>query len=311
MGALYIDKRGTKLGFEGGAIVIREPDAVPRTVPIGLIDRLVVVGKADISSGLLLRLAEDGASVTVLSGRRSGQPHVLHSPGHGDVLRRMGQYRLHEDDPRRADWARRLLRLRLAGQRRLLSRALQRRPDLRYPLKKALRSLADFRCALSATSAIESLRGLEGAATAAFYQGYRTLFAESLGFLNRNRRPPRDPVNAALSLGYTLSHSDAARAAILSGLDPAIGVYHELAYGRDSLACDLNEIARSSVEFMTWRLFAEQVIDAKSFYEHNGGVLIKRSAHPAFFQHYESAAQTHRRWLRRAAMALARECEDG
>ena len=67
--------------------------------------------------------------------------------------------------------------------------------------------------------------GLEGAA-AAYFRALAAAFPPALGFEGRNRRPPRDPVNACLSLGYTLLHGDAVREAAVQGFDPMIGVLH-------------------------------------------------------------------------------------
>ena len=88
---------------------------------------------------------------------------------------------------------------------------------------------------------MERLRGIEGAAAAAYFQGFTRLFPPSLEFTGRNRRPPRDPVNAVLSLSYTPLHFEAVQAVCAAGLDPLIGFYHELVFGRESLASDLIE----------------------------------------------------------------------
>jgi hypothetical protein len=70
----------------------------------------------------------------------------------------------------------------------------------------------------------------------------------TLIFGGRNRRPPRDPANAVLSLGYTLLHFEAVRACYGAGLDPMIGFFHNLDFGRESLACDLVEPLRPRLD---------------------------------------------------------------
>ena len=100
---------------------------------------------------------------------------------------------------------------------------------------------------------------MEGAAQAAYFRAYCSLFAEALAFNGRNRRPPRDPVNACLSLGYTLVHFEAARAAYAAGLDPFLGFFHEIAFGRESLACDLMEPVRPLVDAWLWEMFRSRI----------------------------------------------------
>ncbi|WP_290652125.1 CRISPR-associated endonuclease Cas1 [Aquisalimonas sp.] len=309
MGTLYVDRRGTRLEFDRGALVIREPEGAPRSVPLNLVERLVVVGEVQLSSRLLTRLADNGSGVVLMPGRGHRRSSFLQAQAHGDVARRIGQYRLATDPDLRTQWARRLVWLRLAGQRRLLGSALRVRPDLRKPLTSAVGQLhLAMHTVREPGARLSSLRGQEGAASAAFFRGYRTLFPASLGFAGRNRRPPRDPVNSALSLGYTLNHGDALRAIVATGLDAGIGVLHEPAYGRDSLACDLAELARVRVERLVWRLFADRVLDAGSFAQRDEAVLLRKSARHAFFGTYEGAAFMHRRWLARIARGLAREC---
>jgi len=90
-----------------------------------------------------------------------------------------------------------------------------------------------------------SLRGLEGAGASAYFEGFADLLPDRLKFSGRNHRPPRDPVNAMLSLGYTLLHAEAVLALYGAGLDPFIGFHHGLDFGRESLACALVEPLRA------------------------------------------------------------------
>ena len=309
MGTLYIDRRGTELEFERGALVVREPEAGPRTVPLNLVDRLVVVGNARISGSLLTRLAENGTGIAFLPGRGQRRSAFLFGMGHGDAVRRIGQYQLATDASGRRVWSARLVRLRLTGQLRLLRWARRMRPDQRAVLTAAEHRIVQVRHALHTPDiSREQIRGYEGSATAAFFRGYVTLFPASVAFAGRNRRPPRDPVNAALSLGYTLVHGDALRSLTAQGLDTTVGFYHVPAWSRESLACDLIELARSRVEGFTWRLFAERTVTAESFSRSGEGVRLAKSARQRFFARWEAQAHVHRRWLERAAGVLAREC---
>jgi CRISPR-associated protein Cas1 len=91
-----------------------------------------------------------------------------------------------------------------------------------------------------------SLRGHEGLATRIYYQVFgRLIRNEDFSFSGRNRRPPRDPVNALLSFVYTLLTNEVLSAVKVCGLDPYMGSLHEISYGRPSLACDLVEEYRA------------------------------------------------------------------
>ncbi len=93
---------------------------------------------------------------------------------------------------------------------------------------------------------LESLRGLEGAAGRIYYSAFSGLIRnEAFAFQGRNRRPPRDPMNALLSFIYMLLINEVLSAVKTVCLDPYLGSLHEVSYGRPSLACDLVEEYRS------------------------------------------------------------------
>lgn len=309
MATLYVDRRGAELDFKDGQVCVREPGQPLRGYPCAGLERLIVSGNVTLQSRLLTHLSAQGASVLFIEGRGARRHAHLNAPSHGDAGRRLGQYALCSDPQHVLRWARMLVHARGAALVRLYRRALALRPDLRSDLLPAQRAILDKLSRVRGTQNLASLRGVEGAIAAAHFAAYAALFAPTLGFTGRNRRPPRDPVNAALSLGYTLTHVDAVRACLTAGLDPLLGSLHEPAHGRESLACDLNELARTDVERIVWRLFADKTLRAESFETHAGGVSLNKSARQHFYAAFEGQAAAHRRRLRRAAAALARDCE--
>jgi len=152
---------------------------------------------------------------------------------------------------------------------------------------------------------VEQLRGYEGSGAAAYFKAYCQLFAPSLQFNSRQRRPPPDPVNACLSLGYTLMHFDAVKGCHESGLDPFIGFFHDPAFGRESLACDFIEMLRAELDSFVWRLFRERILRPESFSGENGKVLLNKSGRQRFYAEYELFARPIRRLLRRYGYSLA------
>lgn len=98
------------------------------------------------------------------------------------------------------------------------------------------------------TNNINSLRGLEGAGSAAYFGSFNQMIRnQGFEFVTRNRRPPTDPVNALLSLGYALLRHDIQSALNIVGFDPYLGYLHVQHYGRPSLALDLMEEFRPLV----------------------------------------------------------------
>ena len=306
MGTLYLDRRNLEIELESGRLRVRHPETGCRDVPLALLERVVVTASVRLDTGLLGALGAAGVAVLILSPRSLDRIAFVLGRPHNDLALRLSQYR-HLDDPAwRSRWAHHLVTAKIHGQRQLLGDALMLRPDLRRVLTQGGERLdaALGRCGIEASP--ESLRGQEGAAAAGYFQALAALFPPSLGFAGRQRRPPPDPVNALLSLTYTLLHFDAVRAAYAAGLDPYLGFYHLPAFGRESLASDLVEPLRPLADRFVWRLFAEQVIRAEHFSHERGACLLGKAGRAHFYGHFEEFAAIPRTRLRRQCRALAR-----
>jgi CRISP-associated protein Cas1 len=307
MSTLYLDRRDLALKLEGQALAIYAAGARETTVPLHLLERVVMRSSVTLQSGLLARLADRGIGVLIFGGWNGTKLANIQGAQHNDASRRIGQYRRYDDEAWRQRWSQRLVLAKLQGQSRLIRRAMPQRPDLRHPLGQALDRLKAARARLRTETAlpIDSLRGIEGAAAAAYFQGLATLMPESLGFTGRNRRPPRDPVNAVLSLGYTLLHYEAVRASQVAGLDPAIGYFHDLSFGRESLACDLVEPLRPRLDAWIWEQFRTRTLTEDHFSREGDACLLGKAGRERFYRGYEPFARPVRRLLRRFAGRLA------
>lgn len=310
MGTLYLDRKDLELRHEGQYLCLYEAGARRGTVPLHQVDRVVMRGRATVTTGALGLLAEAGVALLVLSGRQGRSAAILQGRLQGDTHRRIAQYGWYADPADRIEWARWLVIFKLRAQLGFLTRLIPSRPDCRAALSGGARQLKTALAGLTATGAAElslaRLNGIEGAAAAAYFAAYTTVFPPSINFTGRNRRPPRDPVNAALSLGYTLLHFEAVQACYLTGLDPYVGFYHEPAHRRESLAADLIEPLRPHVDRWVWRLFADRDLRADDFVTENGGCLLKKEGRALFYARYETLAPPLRRLLRRYALRVAR-----
>ncbi|OQW66522.1 MAG: CRISPR-associated endonuclease Cas1 [Proteobacteria bacterium ST_bin11] len=318
MSSLYLDRKNLALKLDGQALALYEDGARKGTVPLHLLDRVVLRGNVQLESRLLGALSERNIGLLVLSGRNTEATAMLAGRSHNDTARRLGQYRVSLDMDLRTPLARWLVLVKVRSQLRLLRQALLDRPDLRYPLTGAVQTLSgvigqlrEDRLAMS----LESLRGYEGAAAAAYFGGFTRLFAPALNFTGRSKRPPPDPVNTCLSLGYTLLHYDAVRACHIVGLDGMLGFYHDVSFGRESLACDLMEPLRPLMDRWVWQLFRERELRPEYFSDDNGRCLMNKTGRQRFYAFYESHAAPARRLLRRYAHALSKRyqlaCEAG
>jgi CRISPR-associated protein Cas1 len=307
MSTLVLDRSSLEIRQDGAALALYEHGERHGSVPLELIERVVFQGTIRLDTAVLTRLAEAGVATVLLSGRQSRRVALMLGPGHNDASVRLAQAKASFDLPWCTDWARRMVGSKLRAQRALLQAGLAERPDCRKALTDALEGLAaTARTLHDPALEIDSIRGTEGAAAAIYYRGLAALFADHLEFRGRNRRPPRDPVNACLSLGYTLLHFEAVRAAHAAGLDPLIGFYHRPAFGRESLACDLIEPLRPKVDRWVWDLFRSRRLRAEHFTRDKGACLLHKAGRKTFYFEYECFAAPSRRLLRRQCARLAR-----
>ena len=306
MGSVYLDCSGLEVRRDGEALAVYVNGVRGTVIPFKLIDRLVLRGRqARLETDVILALADRGAAIVIQAARAPQRiAHVL-GPAHNDAAIRLAQGAAVRDAAYCHAFARSVVTAKLRRQGRLLRDLLDARPDPRKPLFAAAAAVRAAVEAAQRTEVTSVLRGVEGAAARAYFQGYAAVLPPAAGFHGRNRRPPRDPVNVCLSLAYTLLHADAVRAAHAAGLDPLLGFYHRPAFGRESLASDLVEPLRSLADRWVWHQWREGILRPAQFSQKDGICLMHKSGREAFYPAWEAAAAPARRWLRLSCARLA------
>jgi CRISPR-associated protein Cas1 len=308
MRTVFLDRKGMVIGWEQGTLTLRAAGDAPRRLPVRGLERLIVASSCTVSSGALSMLWERGVAVTFLGGRRGEAGPRLAGAPHNDARIRLRQFAILSDPASRSEWACALVGVRLRQMRRVALVLARRRQRGRAMLAPALAAIgrAEARLAADPPRTLDSLRGVEGAAVAAWFGAYADLFPPALGFTARRRRPPPDAVNAALSLGYTLATAEAAREAVIAGFDPAIGIVHGLAHGREALALDLVEPARPHVDRMVHDLFhSRRLTERHVTREPDGAVLLGKAGRAAFYSAWEAEAAPVIRPLLRGLCRMA------
>ena len=246
LNTLYITTPESYLSKDGMNVVVSVKQEERFRIPVINIESIVTFGYMGASPGLMKLCADNGVSLTFLSpsGRFVSR---VQGPTKGNVLLRTRQYRLSED----VDYALNISRLFIAGKIQNY-RSILRRFIRDYGDNAEVADTANIldRCRREALLAksLDALRGIEGGAANAYFAAFPHLIINQktdFPFLGRNRRPPKDAVNAMLSFAYTLMANDASAALETIGLDPYVGFMHQLRPGRTSLALDLIEELRA------------------------------------------------------------------
>jgi CRISPR-associated protein Cas1 len=245
MGTLYITQDDCFIGKTDERLTVRANRQTLLDVPLIKVDGVVVLGRATVSPAVVIELLERKIALSFLthSGRYLGrlEPELTKN-----IFVRSAQWKAIAPSEPALHLVRGFVRGKLKNYRNTLLRAQRETPELL--LESAVTQLEQAIAPIDRTGAIDSLRGLEGSGSAAYFGSFNALIrAEGFQFSSRNRRPPLDPVNALLSLGYALLRHDVQSAVNLVGFDPYLGYLHTERYGRPSLALDLMEEFRPLV----------------------------------------------------------------
>ncbi len=261
---LVLDKRDMLVRLEGKALRVERPDGALQRVPLGMLGMVVVHGAPAVTCDVWRALAERFIPAVLAPLRTQGTAWL--GAGLSTAIQvRCRQHELARDPAATLAVARQWIRLKLTMQRQLLA-ALP--PPLNTAATGEIRATLERElAALAAVESVAALMGVEGAAAAAWYGWLAAHLPAPWGFSGRNRRPPRDPVNALLSLGYTLLGAEMLSAVQESGLDPALGFLHGIVPGRESLMLDLIEPLRPGVDALVLRLL-NQVLTPAHFTRH-------------------------------------------
>jgi len=309
MATLLLDRSQLEIRADGDALALYENSKRSGTIPIRLLERVVIQGsRTQLDSGVLIKLADAGIATLLVGARSSRKVAIVLGRAHNDASVRLAQTTRVMDDAFCRAWAKDLVAAKLHRQHRFLSKAEEGRPNARKTIFEAIATFKRIAAQLEGAEArnLDILRGLEGSAARAYFQGFTQLFPLALEFTGRNRRPPRDPVNACLSLAYTLLHFDAVRAAHTAGLDPLLGFYHRPAYGRESLASDLIEPLRPLADEWVWHQFRSRDLREDHFTIDKGACVLGKAGRERFYAAWERFATAPRRWLRVRCSQLAR-----
>lgn len=286
MGPLYVVEQGAVVQREGERVVVRKDGQLLLSVPVFKLDSVVVFGGVQLTTQVLALLLTNGVEVSFMStdGRLKGRLMPAESR---NVHLRLQQYGCYHDPGFRLRLGRAVVRGKLLNARAVVLRYVRNHPDV--SLDDPLRSLEDALARVDQASDLDSLRGIEGRGAAAYFTAFARMVRGELSFSGRSRRPPGDPVNALLSLGYTLITQELFGAVAARGFDPYLGFYHDVRYGRPALALDLVEEFRAPVvDRLVLALVNRRMFGPEDFEEgEEGGVLLTKDALRRFLAAYE------------------------
>jgi len=265
MSILYVTDQGASLVKRGNRLVVEKARKTIYWVHAFKVSQVVVMGNISISPATIAFLLQDGIDTVFMSihGRYRGR--LISQFGKNIDLRR-AQFKKMEDEKIKIALAKTYIQGKLNNCRVLLRRYNR---ELRQDgVTSALHQIRIMSRRVPEAESVESLMGLEGKSAAVYFGCFGKLIkVNDIVFEGRNRRPPRDPVNVLLSLGYTLLANAIQTQVHVVGLDPYLGCLHGVEYGRPSLILDLMEEFRPVlVDSLVLTLINKKIIQVMDFY---------------------------------------------
>jgi CRISPR-associated protein Cas1 len=284
---LHVQHPGVRIRKDGEVLQIVDGEEVLSEARLAEVSQVVLLGGVHVTTPVVQELCQRGIPLCYLSsgGWFYG---ITHGMSHKNVELRRRQYAVAADPERSLVLARRFVQAKIANCRTLVRR---NHPD---PPEELLRDLkGDVRRAGQADR-LEGLLGIEGTAASRYFRAFAHMLrgAEpevgAFEFAERNRRPPRDPVNALLSLAYAMLAREWAVVLHTVGFDPYLGFYHQPRYGRPALALDLMEEFRPLIaDSLVLTVVNGGEVRGEHFVRGLGAVALTPSGRRRFIEAYE------------------------
>ena len=323
---LYLNSQGYRVGKSGEVLQVKDKEQLKQEVRLGEICQVNLMGNVQVSTQAVQTLCEAAIPICYFSqgGWFYGITTGLNSK---NIFLRRTQFRLADQEWFARSLARRLVAGKIRNQRTMLQRNHVEPPGesvlgMRQMAEQAERS-----------QSLEELLGIEGNAARIYFGEFAGMIKTEeddtaaveqfrFDFAGRNRRPPRDAVNALLSLAYSLLGKDLTIACYAVGFDPYLGFYHQPRFGRPALALDLMEPFRPLIaDSAVLSAINTRMVTPRDFVQAGPGVALTANGRKSFFRAYELRMDTlvthplfeyrvsYRRLLEIQARLLARVLE--
>ncbi len=273
---LIIAEHGAKIGKEGERLYVTYPskDLAKNYIPIMKLEQLIIESKATLTSGAIDLLTANGVPALFFRG---GKPvGILHSyVAHGTVATRRAQILAYESSVgtrfilsalRGAITNKRNLLRRIQKNRQLSVRANSIVKSKSKELESYLEKDLSLKMSRKITFHRESIFAFEGAAADAYFTAFKELIPAEFTFTNRNRRPPKDPINSMLSYAYAILTMKVLSGVLIAGLEPYAGFLHTDRSGKPSFVLDIiEEFRQPIVDRLILRLVGKSEVSPDDF----------------------------------------------
>lgn len=291
LNTLYVTTPNAWLARDGECVVVKIDGEEKLKIPLINLENIITFSYAGASPALMYACAKYGIGLSFLSenghflARSSGKTN-------GNVLVRRRQYRFADDGKISLKLASSIVAAKISNSRKVLERFLRDYPESPdcTRVKEASNILNYAKIEAVNARDADTLRGTEGNASRVYFSVFNALILRpDFEFAGRNRRPPKDKVNALLSFAYTVLANDIQSALESAGIDSYVGFYHTDRPGRASLALDIMEEFRAYLgDRFVLSLINRNMISPEDFIDNgDGGTVLTPDAKKIFLSNWQ------------------------
>lgn len=289
MSTLYITTQGANVQKRSGQFLICKNSSVLQNVPETQVRQIVLVGNINLSTPAISFCLEKKIEVVFLTqgGKFKGR---LNGGASRSVEYRRKQYERVSDK----DFCLRQAKVFVGGKIQNQIAVARRHSDGGNSPKEfdTLRRISEK---IQTAGSIESLLGLEGAASANYFRLFGRWIPKPFVFDKRTSNPPKDEVNAVLSLAYTLLYNRITTRLDLTGLDAYLGFFHQARNGHAALASDLLEEFRQPIaDSLVLKLIKRGQLKTSDFERKGKNILLTNEGKKVFFSEFENKMRSKR-----------------
>lgn len=285
MAVLYIKEQSSLIQKKSERLVITKEKQTFLEIPADNIESIAVIGNIQVTMQAMHMLMQRGIDINYFSfsGKFLGSTTAESSK---NIFLRLAQYELYQNQEKRMQIARRIVENKINNQIYIIKNHRWKADEIEW--KEEVKQMYILAEKARTAETTNQLMGFEGKASNLYFKAYGRMFQSKIEFHGRNRRPPKDPINVIISLGYTFLTKEVSVALETESFEMYLGFLHGIRYGRKSLTLDLvEEFRQPIVDRMTLKLFNKNMIQEFDFSFEEDVVILNDEGFKKFCKEFE------------------------
>lgn len=296
MSYLYVCEQGAVIGIEGSRFQVKYRDGMLKSIPVETLEVIEVFGKIQITTQCITECLKRGVNILFYSTNGAYFGRLI-STSHVNVQRQRKQAEIGKNEEFKLNFSKRIIDAKIRNQIVILRRYAR---NGQKKIGQELIEMQNMHKKVLTSNSIEQMMGYEGAAAKIYFKVLGRLIDSQFQFCGRSRRPPLDPFNSMISLGYSIVMNELYGKIEGKGLNPYFGVMHKDHEKHPTLASDLMEEWRAVlIDSTAMSMLNGHELSQEDFYIETDqpGVFLGKDAFRKYIQKLEVKFRTQNKYL--------------